>query len=64
MLVESNSIVAAGAVVLEGTHIPSGVIYAGVPAKQVKVIDTNQANEMIGKTASQYVKYSAWFKES
>src|SRR6187455_3675019 len=29
--VGSNSIIAAGAVVLEGTHIEPGTIYAGVP---------------------------------
>jgi carbonic anhydrase/acetyltransferase-like protein (isoleucine patch superfamily) len=32
----SNSIIAAGAVVLEGTIIEPGSIYAGVPAKLVK----------------------------
>jgi len=34
----SNSIIAAGAVVLEGTKIESGVIYGGVPAKKIKDI--------------------------
>ena len=32
----SNSIIAAGAVVLEGTKIESGVIYGGVPARKIK----------------------------
>ena len=32
----SDSIIAAGAVVLQGTKVPSNSIYAGVPAKFVK----------------------------
>lgn len=32
-VVENNSIVAAGAVVTQGTHIKAGEIWAGVPAK-------------------------------
>ena len=34
----SNSIIAAGAVVLENTIVEPGSIYAGVPAKKVKNI--------------------------
>ena len=33
-VVENNSIVAAGAVVTQGTHIKAGEIWAGVPAKR------------------------------
>lgn len=33
-VVENNSIVAAGAVVTQGTHIKAGEIWAGVPAKK------------------------------
>ncbi len=36
--VESNAIVAAGAVLLEGTKVESWSIYAGVPAKKVKTL--------------------------
>ena len=34
-IIDDNAVVAAGAVVLPGTHIESGEIYAGVPAKKV-----------------------------
>ena len=34
-VVESNTIIAAGAVVLEGTHCEGGSVYAGCPAKKV-----------------------------
>ena len=35
-IVENNSIIAAGAVLTMGTHVKTGEIYAGVPAKKVK----------------------------
>ena len=38
-IIRKNSIVAAGSVVLEGTEIPEGAIYAGIPARLVKKID-------------------------
>ena len=34
LFVQSGSIVAAGAVILENTVVESGYIYAGVPAKK------------------------------
>jgi len=46
----------------KNTIIPSGSIYAGVPAKKIKVIDaTSQKNEII-RIAKNYLKYSSWFK--
>ena len=35
-VVEENSIIAAGAVLTKGTHVPSGSVFAGVPAKKNK----------------------------
>ena len=35
-VVESNSIIAAGAVVTQNTRVEAGSIYAGVPAKKIK----------------------------
>ncbi|MFT7350234.1 MAG: carbonic anhydrase/acetyltransferase-like protein (isoleucine patch superfamily), partial [Candidatus Paceibacteria bacterium] len=37
-VVESNSIIAAGAVLTKGTHVPAGTIFAGMPAKKIKDI--------------------------
>jgi carbonic anhydrase/acetyltransferase-like protein (isoleucine patch superfamily) len=62
-IVESNSIVAAGAVLLEGTHVESGSIYAGVPAKKVKTISEEQTGRLVEGIANNYVKYSSWFEE-
>ena len=58
----SNSVIAAGAVVLPGTKVESGSIYAGVPAKKVKEI-TQEMKDVIQRTARNYPMYAAWFRE-
>jgi len=60
--VGSNSIVAAGAVVLENTIIEPGSIYAGVPAKKVKEVSPELISGEIDRIANNYLKYSGWFK--
>jgi carbonic anhydrase/acetyltransferase-like protein (isoleucine patch superfamily) len=62
-IIESNTIIAAGAVVLEGTHCESGSIYAGVPAKKVKDISKDLISGEIHRIANNYVRYSSWFME-
>lgn len=61
-VVESNSIIAAGAVLTKGTHVPSGTIFAGVPAKKVKDISEELISGEIDRIANNYVKYSGWYK--
>ena len=58
----SNSIIAAGAVVLENTIIEPGSIYAGVPAKKVKNISPQLINGEINRIANNYLVYSGWFR--
>jgi len=62
-IVESNSIIAAGAVVTKGTHVPSGTVFAGMPAKKIKDISTDLSVGEVERIANAYVKYSSWFKE-
>ena len=62
-VIGSNSIIAAGAVVLEGTIVEPGSIYAGVPAKKVKMISKELIEGEINRIANNYVRYSSWFKE-
>lgn len=62
-IVESNSIVAAGAVVTAKTHIKEGEIWAGVPAKKVKDISQKLVEGEINRIANNYVKYASWYKE-
>jgi carbonic anhydrase/acetyltransferase-like protein (isoleucine patch superfamily) len=61
-VIESHSIIAAGAVVTQHTRVPSGVIYAGVPAVKVKDISPELISGEIDRIADNYVMYSSWFK--
>jgi len=61
-IVESNSIIAAGAVLTKGTHVPSGTIFAGMPAKKIKDMSPELRSGEIDRIADNYVKYSSWFK--
>jgi carbonic anhydrase/acetyltransferase-like protein (isoleucine patch superfamily) len=63
-LIGSNSIIAAGAVVLENTQIEPGSIYAGIPAKKVKEISPEMISGEIDRIANNYVMYSRWFKDN
>ncbi len=63
-VIETNSIIAAGAVVLENTRVESGSIYAGVPAKKIKNIDPEQFKILIERTATNYIMYADWFRET
>ena len=62
-VVESNSIIAAGAILTQGTHVESGTIYAGIPAKKVKDISQELISGEIDRIANNYVKYSGWYKK-
>ncbi len=62
--VGTNSIVAAGAVVLEGTRIEAGSIYAGIPAKKVKDISEELISGQIERIANNYIQYAGWFKQA
>ena len=59
-IIESDSIIAAGAVVTMGTRVKSGEIYAGVPAKKVKEGDFKK---QLLDLANKYVEYSKWYKD-
>lgn len=61
-VVESNTIIAAGAVVTQGTRVEGGSIYAGIPAKKVKDISQEHISGEIERIATNYVKYSGWYK--
>ena len=59
-VVGEGAIVAAGSVVLSKTIIEPGSIYAGVPAKFVKV-DPEQSKEINQKIAKNYHMYASWY---
>ena len=62
-IVERFSIIAAGAVVTQGTHVESGSIYAGIPARKIKTLDENFIQNEIERIAKGYVLYSQWYQE-
>lgn len=63
VIIESNSVIAAGAVVLEGTHVKEGSLYAGVPAKFRKPVSKELREGEIERIAGNYIRYSGWFKK-
>ncbi|MBT8205873.1 MAG: gamma carbonic anhydrase family protein [Eudoraea sp.] len=62
-VVESNCIIAAGAVVTKGTRVPSGSVFAGMPARKIKDIDPELSEGEIKRIAGAYVKYASWYDE-
>ncbi|NLN33965.1 MAG: gamma carbonic anhydrase family protein [Flavobacteriaceae bacterium] len=61
-VVESYSIVAAGAVVTQNTHIKEGELWAGIPARKIGDVSQNLKEGEIERIANNYVKYSSWYK--
>ncbi|MGE5521858.1 MAG: gamma carbonic anhydrase family protein [Candidatus Dadabacteria bacterium] len=61
-VIHSDTIIAAGAVVLEGTICEGGSVYAGVPARKVKQISIERVEGEIKRIANNYVEYSKWFE--
>jgi carbonic anhydrase/acetyltransferase-like protein (isoleucine patch superfamily) len=53
-VIGTKAIVAAGAVVLEGTNVPAKTIWAGVPAKQIGIV-TPDHEQRIQHTWKHYV---------
>ena len=62
-VVGEGAIVAAGAVVLKNTKIGPHELWAGTPAKFVKMVDPAQASEINVKIARNYLMYSRWYAE-
>jgi carbonic anhydrase/acetyltransferase-like protein (isoleucine patch superfamily) len=61
-LVEENSIIGAGSVVTQGTHVKSGEVWGGIPARKIKDISTELLEGEVKRIANNYVKYSSWYK--
>ena len=63
VIIGSNSIIAAGAVLTKNTIVEPGSIYAGIPAKKVKDVSEALIAGEIDRIANNYVKYSSWFHD-
>ncbi len=57
--IEKNAIIGAGAIITQNTRVPSGTIWAGNPAKELKKLSP-EAAEVFMRTANNYVKYAGW----
>ena len=62
--VGEGALVAAGSVVLSKTKIGPHELWAGTPAKFVKMVEPEKAKEMNEKIARNYLMYSKWYDES
>jgi len=63
VIVESNTIIAAGSVVTRGTLVESGCVYAGIPAKKMKEISKELLEGEIIRIANAYEMYAGWYKK-
>ena len=61
-VIGTGAFIAAGAVVLQGTKVEAGWLYAGVPAKPVRPVD-EKLREIIDRTAVNYPMYGRWFED-
>lgn len=62
--VGEGALVAAGSVVLSRTKIGAHEMWAGAPAKFIKMVEPENAKEMNVKIAKNYLMYSKWFTET
>lgn len=61
--VGEGAIVAAGSVVTGKTKIGPNELWAGVPAKFIKMVDPAQSKEINQKIAKNYLMYSTWYEQ-
>ena len=60
--ISSNTIIAAGSVIIENTFVEPNSIYGGIPAKKIKNIDQSKSKKEIKRIAKNYLIYSNWYK--
>lgn len=60
--VGEGALVAAGSVVLSRTKIGAHELWAGAPAKFIKMVEPEKAKEMNVKIARNYLMYSQWYE--
>ena len=65
--IHDNVLIGMGSIIMDdcvtkNTHVESGTIYAGVPAKKIKNISNEMISGEIDRIANNYVEYSSWFK--
>ena len=61
-VIESKVLLAAGALVPENAILKTGGVYAGVPVKRIKEMDSRLLDGEIERIANNYLKYAGWYK--
>lgn len=61
-VVEQNTIIAAGTVVLQKMKLEPNSVYAGAPARKIKEISEDLSMGQIERIANSYIKYAGWYK--
>lgn len=61
VVIQNNSIIAAGALVTRGTQIEANSVYAGIPARKIKATDKELSEGEIMRIAASYNKYAKWY---
>lgn len=62
-VVGAHTIVAAGSVVLERSILEPNSLYAGIPARKMKVIDPGRLETMNKRIAKHYLMYAGWYSQ-
>lgn len=62
--VPSGCIIAAHALVLSNARLEPDSVYAGIPARKVKSVTAEQRDEIIRRTARDYMLYASWYGQT
>ncbi len=62
VIIPSNTVIAASSLITSGMKLESGYIYAGIPAKKLKLLDAATAERYIKGTAEHYVEYAKGYR--
>lgn len=60
-VVPSGCIIAAGALVLSNAQLEPDSLYAGVPARKIREVTAEQREEIVRRTARDYMLYASWY---
>ena len=61
-VINSNTVIAAGAIITENTIVEPNSVYAGIPAKKIKTMETKLITGQIDRIANSYIMYASWYK--
>ena len=61
-VVETHTLVAAGALVPPNSKLERGFLYAGVPAKKIRKLTSEEIENIILQTAEKYILFKSWYK--